>query len=157
MTTWWIPLVVAFISLLGVIVVPVLTSRRTQRLNDEQLRGLELKRKLADDDRNEELRDRWQATTQDVDYLWSLLQDEIGPWMRSAYEIIHVERPDFPRPPTIRPRPDREERDRQDRELMQVRNREDDDILAQQQANARQRQAEDQTLKTTRQSEDQER
>lgn len=101
----WVPIVVALISLSGVVVVPLVTSRRTQRLNQAQMDELELKRKLADDDRNEKLRIRWQATTDDVDYLWSFFQDEVTPWMRQAYEIIQPSRPEFPRPPVLKPRP----------------------------------------------------
>lgn len=126
MSEIWIPIAVALISLLGVIIVPLLTSKRTQRLTKAQLDKLESDRKAEDDKRNETLRERWQATTEDVDYLWGFYQDQILPWMREAHELLRPEHPEFRKPPALKSRPHKEIREQTSERSTQTTEEDDD-------------------------------
>lgn len=123
---------IAAVSLVGSVGIPFWLSAGAHKLTEAQLDELDRQRRdedeeknrervAADERRNNELREQlnalsqmnverfkqWQTATEDLDDLWSFVEDELLPYTRTAYARIRGDDPDFPRPPQLRRRHDR--------------------------------------------------
>jgi hypothetical protein len=116
-------------SLIGAVGVPLLLFKGQHRLTEEQLDELDAQRRKEDEDRNrervraderrnDELRQQlnalsrmnaerfkqWQQATEDLDDLWTFIEDAMMPWVRGAYTDLRQSNPEFPPPPQLRRR-----------------------------------------------------
>lgn len=82
-------------SLIGSVGVPIYFARTRKHLDEVQAEALERQKadaarnQIADDDRrNDELRRMWRYATEDLDDLWTFLENEMLPWARTTYQRV---------------------------------------------------------------------